>query len=180
MLCPSFLTRAAAHTVRQPFLVLACAAILSGHTGLALALSTPGPSLPSVSVPDDGEDDYAALVKRQLSTVGDDRDRIVSGVIDPTGYMRVTFDGMPVQVLEALPAIGGQIAVVGPDPADLDREIRTVRFDDRALSAYGGGRFQARDRLILTLSIGNRGRGIIRMVKSDLANVKPGSEPAPK
>jgi hypothetical protein len=156
---------------------LAVSALLSPV--VAQAQMGPGPSLPNLDMLDDSADDYTASVKRQLSVLGDDRERVIAGVIDPTGYFRVLFDGIPAQVLDAYPLIGGQVENTGLDPADADRDLRTIRMDDRALIQAGGPHFQARDRLTITVSIGIRGRGLMKIIKADLSRVKTGDTPPP-
>lgn len=157
---------------RRAFVLLALVPLLCAPATLAQV----GP-IPQGVVPPDESEDYTAQVRQHLSLIGDDRDRAISGAIDPIGYLRSDFDNLPPQMLEAFSLLGATVKEHGLDPNDPNRVLREIRFDDRALIKFGGERFRAGDRLILHVSIANSGRGMMRLVKAQLSQVSPSSEP---
>jgi hypothetical protein len=144
-------------------------------SALAAILSLTGATRAQTFVPDkiqiedtEGVDEQFT---RNLQQLGDDRDRAIAKAIDPVGYLRNNFDGQPVQILEGLRPIGAVITVGGPDPADPNRTLREVRFDDKALMRVPGNRFQPNDHLEVVMSVAHG--GVMKMLKATLSNGKP-------
>jgi hypothetical protein len=109
-----------------------------------------------------------ALFTRNLVNLGEDRERAVSGQIDPVSYLRTNLDGMPIEVLDGLRPLGAQIVVIGQDPSDPARTLREVRFSDKALAQIPGNHFRPRDHLEFTVAVDTGRR--MKLTKASLAN----------